>query len=485
MDAGGADLSAYALERSATAILQCWQRQRWQPAPLLLHLSGDHAMLLRRSHGEAIPGFPLLDHKSTPTRARRDASLILSLPWSDVHGSARGLVTVEALTEADRGNPLEAVWPLLDTFTAVLGPHLDRLAPGEPGPAHDAPGIPVVGAFLAARIDAWRRFARCAGIVLIQSPTGTETRELAHWLHHVGPQTGPVIAPSGVVTARQLASAIHAGRGGTLILSEIESLTLDTQAVLLHFIEAREYVDPGANVVIRAPDLRLILIAHRELGPLAHAGRFHPTLQRQLEVFTLRLPPLAARRDETPAWARHALAGIDRSASIAAPRPALDRQALRRLAELDWPGNQQELNWVVRRAWFEALADAGATVRNRTRIAPAHIERALDVARGGGDSLLERYTRLSAELLLHPVADEAHDELMEFLRTQNLLFSLLWRAAARHYDGDRTAMAEALARVSALKSRNFQKELDAAHDKLCRIARFLGEPEPEDFNRPD
>lgn len=486
VDALGTHLSDRALDAAAPTILRAWQRQRWQPSPVLVQLTQGRVQVLRRAHGDAIASLPFDPGILTSTGpGSHDATSALSLPWCTPAGEPRGLMTIEASGTQDASNPWENVWLTLATFVAALGPHLDHLPLAQPGPAPEAPGIPVVGNHLAARLGAWQRFTRYASLILIEAPAGTETLELARWLHHSGDATGAFVAPDRIDSPRDLAHAIHRAADGTLIVPNVESLNLDTQAVLLHFIETREYVEPDSGAIRSAPALRLIPITRRDLAPLAHAGHFHPMLHRALTLFSLRLPPLADRPDEIPAWSRHALAAIDRSASVAAPRPALDRQALTRLVALPWPGNQAELNWVVRRAWFEALADAGARVGATTRVSAAHIDRALDAARSGGDSLLERSTRLAGELLLHPVTDGAHDELMEFLRTQNLLFSLLWRAAARHYDGDRSAMAEALTRVSALKNRNFQKEMDAAYEKLCRFAAFLGEAPPEEFNRPD
>ena len=45
------------------------------------------------------------------------------------------------------------------------------------------------------------------------------------------------------------------------------------------------------------------------------------------------------------------------------------------------------------------------------------------------------------------------------------------------------AVAQALGRVPALKSRNFQKEMDAAHDKLAQLAELLDAPPPPPFHR--
>ncbi len=129
-------------------------------------------------------------------------------------------------------------------------------------------------------------------------------------------------------------------RGGTVLLDEIGSMPPDLQARLLRVIEDRVIVRLGSNEPIPL-DLRFVAASQVPLEDEVAAGRFRADLFYRLNVVTLRVPPLSARREDVPILflqlVREA-AGRYRREPVEPP-PHLVAEIARR----DWPGNVREL----------------------------------------------------------------------------------------------------------------------------------------------
>jgi two-component system C4-dicarboxylate transport response regulator DctD len=128
-------------------------------------------------------------------------------------------------------------------------------------------------------------------------------------------------------------------RGGTVLLDEIGSMPLDLQAKLLRVIQDRTVTRLGSNEPIPL-DVRFIATSKVDLEAEAEAGRFRPDLLYRLNVATLRVPALAARREDVPLLfvqlVGEAAARYRRDDSVS---PSLIAEIARR----DWPGNVREL----------------------------------------------------------------------------------------------------------------------------------------------
>src|SRR5690606_17615910 len=129
-------------------------------------------------------------------------------------------------------------------------------------------------------------------------------------------------------------------RGGTILLDEIGQMPLDLQARLLRVIEDRVIVRLGSNEPIPL-DIRFIATSKVELEEEVAAGRFRADLLYRLNVVTLKVPPLAARREDVPILFLQLLreaAGRYRREPVEPPAHILEA-----IARRDWPGNVREL----------------------------------------------------------------------------------------------------------------------------------------------
>ena len=176
-----------------------------------------------------------------------------------------------------------------------------------------------VGALLA-RIRAGMRVAAAESAVLILGATGTGKELVAQTLHEASPRRhGPFVAvdcagltetlfeselfgyEKGAFTGANFRKLglVEAASGGTLFLDEIGELPLTLQVKLLRLLESGTYRRVGGLDSLRA-DFRLVAATHRDLPAMVQAGSFRQDLFYRLNVFPLRTPSLAERREDIP-----------------------------------------------------------------------------------------------------------------------------------------------------------------------------------------
>ena len=211
-------------------------------------------------------------------------------------------------------------------------------------------------------------FAGCDASVLITGDTGTGKEVFAQAVHYVSARASrPWVAVNCGAIPNELVESelfghvrgaftnaygarqglVREAEGGTLFLDDIDSLPLMAQAKLLRFLQEREYRQVGSNSVLRA-DVRVIAACNSRLSELVARGAFRQDLYFRLNVLTLELPPLRARREDVPTLALYFLRNFNRQFDrrIGGITPA----ALRKMLTHDWPGNVRELKHVIERA---------------------------------------------------------------------------------------------------------------------------------------
>jgi DNA-binding NtrC family response regulator len=187
---------------------------------------------------------------------------------------------------------------------------------------------------------------------------------------------------------------IELADGGTAFFDEIGDLPLEMQVKLLRLIQEREFRAVG-SLKWRKVDIRIIAATHRDLKREVEAGRFRLDLFYRLNVFTIRLPSLRARRDDIPMLVQHFLHGAQ--SSCAQPF-ALSPEVLAVLCRYDWPGNVRELKHCIERLaamrsdGAQQIADLPSAVQNY--MAASSLERLADaVAVSTNKSALPYYHR--------------------------------------------------------------------------------------------
>ncbi|MYI46735.1 MAG: sigma-54-dependent Fis family transcriptional regulator [Gemmatimonadetes bacterium] len=205
--------------------------------------------------------------------------------------------------------------------------------------------------------------------VLLLGPPGSGKGYLAQILHELSPRAGgPFVQQNCGAITESLAEAtlfgsmkgaytgateskagvVEAAAGGTLFLDEFGALPSAIQAMLLIFLEKREFRRVGSTTV-REASVRVIAATNRDLGEAIRAGEFRVDLVGRLPL-RYKVPPLRERRGE--------IAGIvDRYSRENGVEGELADDAMSRLRSHEWRGNIRELVSVLK--YCAAVAKGG------------------------------------------------------------------------------------------------------------------------------
>jgi two-component system response regulator GlrR len=133
--------------------------------------------------------------------------------------------------------------------------------------------------------------------------------------------------------------AIHAARGGTLLLEEVGDLPFRLQAKLSEALSkeslAVAHLDgpPHSNA-------RLICTTSCDLKSLMDSGKFRQDLYYQINILPIEIPPLGRRREDIPLLVSHFL---EQATEQSGEAKIYSANAIELLATADWPGNVRQL----------------------------------------------------------------------------------------------------------------------------------------------
>jgi Nif-specific regulatory protein len=156
--------------------------------------------------------------------------------------------------------------------------------------------------------------------------------------HEKGSFTGAV---------RRKEGKIETARGGTLFLDEIGELKLDLQTKLLRILQEHQFERVGGTETLDA-DIRVIASTNRNLMEDVAGGLFREDLFYRLNVVSLTIPPLRARKEDILYIADKFIERYCGETGI--KPPILSPSAKKALVEYDWPGNVRELENILERA---------------------------------------------------------------------------------------------------------------------------------------
>jgi two-component system, NtrC family, response regulator HydG len=127
---------------------------------------------------------------------------------------------------------------------------------------------------------------------------------------------------------------------GSIFLDEISEMSVAMQAKLLRVLQEKEIQRVGGEQVIKV-DVRVIAATNRDLMAQIDKGAFREDLYYRLNVVTLPVPSLRARRDDIPLLAQHFLDSF--AEKNRKKIKGLSPHAMDRIMRYEWPGNVREL----------------------------------------------------------------------------------------------------------------------------------------------
>jgi len=153
--------------------------------------------------------------------------------------------------------------------------------------------------------------------------------------------------------------------GGTLFLDEIGEIDLNTQVKLLRAIGERTIERLGSNKPLKI-DVRVVAATNKNLSEMVREGTFRDDLFFRLNVVSISMPPLRARKEDIVLLVDAFLKEFgDENGK---PGMELTNEALQLLLDYEWPGNVRELRTAI---------EHGVVMANGTKIGLRHLPRFL------------------------------------------------------------------------------------------------------------
>jgi len=163
--------------------------------------------------------------------------------------------------------------------------------------------------------------------------------------HEKGAFTGATAMKKGLV---EMAS------GGTLFMDEVTEMPPSMQVKLLRVIQEREVLRLGGTEALSV-DVRFVAATNRDIHDSMKTGVFRQDLYFRLNVVSLRIPPLAERKDDIPLLCYYFLKKYNLLMKKEVTELSEDVIAL--LLNYDFPGNVRELENIIERG--VALTNGG------------------------------------------------------------------------------------------------------------------------------
>ncbi len=213
-----------------------------------------------------------------------------------------------------------------------------------------------------------RMAARGLAPVLLQGEGGVGKNPLARAIHDESRQAArPFISvncraiPYEMITSEFLGydeshpdsrpSKFELAHGGTLLIDQIDKMSIEVQNALLNVIETKTLTRLGSTRPITV-DVRIIATTLENLEELVNKGQFLADLYFRFGVFNIIIPPLRARPEDIPLLAHNFLQRLTVHVQ-ADEEVGIEDQAIDVLKRYPWPGNVRELESVLESAFYK------------------------------------------------------------------------------------------------------------------------------------
>jgi two-component system C4-dicarboxylate transport response regulator DctD len=209
--------------------------------------------------------------------------------------------------------------------------------------------------------------AKADAPVLVHGETGAGKELVARAIHAQGPRAaGPfVVVNAGALPETMLESELFghtkgaftgaearregklaAASGGTLLLDEVESISLQAQIKLLRVLEDKLVYPLGQDQPVKI-DVRFLATTKSNLQDGVRQGTIREDFYHRIVVLSVAVPPLRDRSDDIPLLIAHFLKAAAGRSGI--PIPEVPERTLGLLMRHTWPGNVRELKAAVER----------------------------------------------------------------------------------------------------------------------------------------
>jgi len=213
-------------------------------------------------------------------------------------------------------------------------------------------------------IEHARRATRTNSSVLIVGETGTGKELFAQSIHNASTRSyGPFISQNCAALPETLIEGLLFGttrgaftgaidrpglvemaEGGTLLLDELNSLTLPLQARLLRVLQEKVVRRIGGTKD-KSVDVRIIATMNEDPLDAVLQNRLRKDLYYRLSVVSLFVPPLRDRKQDLPLLTYSFVEKYNRLFQMAVK--TVDEEVMAYFQAYNWPGNVRELEHLV------------------------------------------------------------------------------------------------------------------------------------------
>ena len=147
---------------------------------------------------------------------------------------------------------------------------------------------------------------------------------------------------------------IMQANNGTLFLDEIGEMPLDTQVLLLRFLESGS-VNPVGSLSNYPVDVRIIAATNKDLLQDVINHKFRDDLYFRLNVIKIAIPPLSQRAEDIPLLTKYFLQEIAKEQ--AEEEIHITDEAVKILTQYYWPGNVRQLKNALEQAFCNSSSN--------------------------------------------------------------------------------------------------------------------------------
>ena len=208
--------------------------------------------------------------------------------------------------------------------------------------------------------------------IIVQGETGTGKTALARIIHDMSSRANLpfVTVDIGVIPENLVESELFGYRkgaftgadrnktgifetahGGTVLIDELENMSLHTQTKLLSFIDSKTIHAVGGTRPA-CVDVRVLAATNSDIRSSVTRKEFREDLYYRLAECLITLPPLRERTEDVLFFARRFIQ--EACSLLKQPEKDLDHGAERYIAEYPWPGNLRELKTAMKTACLTA-----------------------------------------------------------------------------------------------------------------------------------
>ena len=244
----------------------------------------------------------------------------------------------------------------LDDLRSVISKALAaQQIPGAPQPSAALTGVNLVGQ-TPAMLQVYRVIGRLATNdvpALLLGERGTGKQLVAETIHDnsTRAQQAFTILDCRSTSDEALAHSL-AEWGGTVLLTNIESLSAPNQALVARVLEESQGRRAGVSGRMLP---RLLAASEADLQEAVRQGTLHRELYEVFSVITITMPPLRERRDDIPLLIGRMIPRFN--AELNRSIKGIDTAVAEAFREHAWPGNVRELESVMKRACILARAN--------------------------------------------------------------------------------------------------------------------------------